>query len=164
MDGNELLQTLHLSEAEHSAFSSSKRQVGFLSPIICPATRFLPIRVANNFHCSAIGTSFFNHNYFWPAVAHALSATLSQQKSTKEDGYYATHASNALAKWTKRRWNLTAHSLRHTLRDRLRAAEVPLEAINQIGGWSSVSSIGSSYGKGYTVDHLRQYMDRIAIK
>ena len=28
----------------------------------------------------------------------------------KEDGCYATHASNALAKWTKRRWNLTAHT------------------------------------------------------
>ena len=81
----------------------------------------------------------------------------------KEDGCYATHASNALAKWTKRRWGLTAHSLRHTFRDRLRAAEVPLEAIDQIGGWSSTSSIGSSYGKGYTVDHLRRYMDQVAI-
>ena len=81
----------------------------------------------------------------------------------KEDGCYATHASNALAKWTKRRWGLTAHSLRHTMRDRLRAAEVPLEAIDQIGGWSSVSNIGSRYGQGYSVEHLRQYMDRIAI-
>jgi len=81
----------------------------------------------------------------------------------KEDGCYATHASNALAKWTKRRWNLTAHSLRHTFRDRLRAAEVPLEAIDQIGGWSSVSNIGSSYGKGYTVEHLRRYMEQVAI-
>ncbi len=81
----------------------------------------------------------------------------------KEDGCYATHASNALPKWTKRRWGLTAHSLRHTFRDRLRAAEVPLEAIDQIGGWSSVSSIGSSYGKGYTVDHLRRYMNQVAI-
>jgi hypothetical protein len=56
VDGSELLQIAHLSEAEHSAFSSSKRQVGILSPIIYPATRFLPIRVANNFHCSAVGT------------------------------------------------------------------------------------------------------------
>ena len=82
----------------------------------------------------------------------------------KEDGCYATHASNALAKWTKRRWGMTAHSLRHTMRDRLRASEVPLEAIDQIGGWSSVSNIGSRYGQGYSVDHLRQYMDRIAIQ
>ena len=34
MDGSELLQTSHLSKAEHSAFSSSKRQVGILSPIM----------------------------------------------------------------------------------------------------------------------------------
>ena len=59
---------------------------------------------------------------------------------------------------------MTAHSLRHTFRDRLRAAEVPLEAIDQLGGWSSVSNIGSRYGQGYSVEHLRQYMDRIAIK
>jgi integrase len=82
----------------------------------------------------------------------------------KDDGCYATHASNALAKWTKRRWGMTAHSLRHTFRDRLRAAEVPLEAIDQLGGWSSVSNIGSRYGQGYSVEHLRRYMDLIAIK
>ena len=79
----------------------------------------------------------------------------------KEDGCYATHASNALAKWTKARWGLTAHSLRHTFRDRLRAAEVPLEAIDQLGGWSSVSSVGSKYGKGYSLEHLREFMGRI---
>jgi hypothetical protein len=74
VDGSELLQTSHLSKAEHSAFSSSKRQVGILSPIVRPAARFLPIRVANNFHCSAIGTSFVRHNYFWPAIAlHCFS-------------------------------------------------------------------------------------------
>ena len=81
----------------------------------------------------------------------------------KEDGCYATHASNALAKWTKRRWGMTAHSLRHSFRDRLRAAEVPLEAIDQLDGWSSVSNIGSKYGMGYSVEHLREYLERIAI-
>mgnify|MGYP001024989106 FL=1 len=81
----------------------------------------------------------------------------------KDDGCYATHASNAIAKWTKRRWGMTAHSLRHTFRDRLRAVEVPLEAIDQLGGWSSVSNIGSRYGQGYSVEHLRKYVDRIAI-
>lgn len=81
----------------------------------------------------------------------------------KEDGCYATHASNALAKWMKRRWGMTAHSLRHTFRDRLRAAEVPLEAIDQLGGWSSVGGVGTRYGRGYSVRHLRQYIDRIAI-
>jgi hypothetical protein len=40
---------------------------------------------------------------------------------------------------------------------------VPLEAIDQIGGWSSVSNIGSSYGKGYSVEHLRKYFDKIGL-
>ena len=81
----------------------------------------------------------------------------------KENGCYATHASNALAKWTKRRWGMTAHSLRHTFRDRLRAVEAPLEAIDQLGGWSSVKTIGSSYGRGYSVEHLRRYLDAISL-
>ena len=110
-----------------------------------------------------------------PLAGHALDAVrLVMAKANgsdwlfpqyiKEDGCYATHASNALAKWTKRRWGMTAHSLRHTMRDRLRAAEVPLEAIDQLGGWSSVGGVGSRYGQGYSVEHLRQYMDRIAIR
>ena len=82
----------------------------------------------------------------------------------KDNGCYATHASNALAKWTKRRWGLTAHSLRHTFRDRLRATEVPMEAIDQMGGWSSIASIGSKYGQGYSTEHLRKYLNRITIK
>ena len=81
----------------------------------------------------------------------------------KEDGCYATHASNALAKLTKRRWGMTAHSLRHTFRDRLRASEVPLDAIDQSGGWSSVSTIGSGYGRGYSIEHLSRYIDLISV-
>ena len=45
-----------------------------------------------------------------------------------------------------------------------KTVEVPLEAIDQLGGWSSVSNIGSRYGQGYSVEHLRRYIDRIAIK
>ena len=82
----------------------------------------------------------------------------------KPDGCYATHASNTLAKWTKRRWGLTAHSLRHTFRDRLRAIEAPLEAIDQLGGWSSISTIGSKYGQGYSIDHLKKYVAAIEIR
>ena len=50
------------------------------------------------------------------------------------------------------------------MRDRLRASEVPLEAIDQIGGWSSVGGVDSRYGQGYSVDHLREYMHRIVIR
>ena len=62
----------------------------------------------------------------------------------------ADHASATLGKWLKKDFNgLTAHCLRHTFKDRLRAVECPLEIIDQIGGWSSISSIGSSYWMGY---------------
>ena len=80
----------------------------------------------------------------------------------KEGKCYATHASNAVNKWLKRDFGgLTAHSLRHTFRDRLRAAAVPLEAIDQIGGWKSIGGIGSGYGQGYSADHLKKYIERI---
>ena len=57
----------------------------------------------------------------------------------------------------------TEHSLRHTFKDRLRAVETPLKALDQLGGWSSVKTIGSSYGRGYSLEHLRRYLDMIAI-
>ena len=107
-----------------------------------------------------------------PTACFALTRVLQHSKDDewvypryiKEDRCYATHASNALAKWTKKRWDMTAHSLRHTFRDRLRACDVPLEAIDQLGGWSSVGGVGARYGQGYSVGHLRQYIDRIAIR
>ena len=68
---------------------------------------------------------------------------------------YATHASNAVNKWLKKDFDgLTAHCLRHTFRDRLRAVECPMDLIDQIGGWKSVSSIGNSYGEGYNLDQI----------
>ena len=71
---------------------------------------------------------------------------------------YATHASNALNQWLKKDFNgLTAHCLRHTFRDRLRAVECPMDIIDQIGGWKSVSSIGNSYGTGYPMFKLRAW-------
>ena len=77
---------------------------------------------------------------------------------------YATHASNALNKWLKKDFNgLTAHCLRHTFRDRLRALECPMDMIDQIGGWKSVSSIGNSYGQGYGHDAIRKQMTMITL-
>ena len=60
----------------------------------------------------------------------------------------APHASAAVGKWLKKDFGLTAHSLRHTFRDRLRVTGCPLELIDQIGGWSSIGTIGSKYGQG----------------
>jgi integrase len=78
---------------------------------------------------------------------------------------YATHASNALNKWLKKDFDgLTAHCLRHTFRDRLRAVECPMDLIDQIGGWRSISSIGNSYGEGYAIKSFTQWLDGIKME
>ncbi len=71
----------------------------------------------------------------------------------------ANSASAALNKWLKPRVSEDAvvHSLRHSMRDRLRAVECPSDIIDQIGGWSS-SSVGPSYGKGYELPVLANWM------
>ena len=51
--------------------------------------------------------------------------------------------------------DLTAHSLRHTFRDRLRAVECPMDMIDQIGGWRSVGGVGVRYGEGYSLEQKR---------
>ena len=76
----------------------------------------------------------------------------------KDERCRATHASNALGKWLKREFGLTAHSLRHTFRDRLRASGCPLEMIDQIGGWSSIGSIGSKYGHGFDTHMIKKQL------
>jgi integrase len=104
-----------------------------------------------------------------PLVGYAKTAM--EQALTDSDEKYlfprymkagkckAAHASAALGKWLKKEFNgLTAHCLRHTFRDRLRAVECPLEIIDQIGGWSSISSIGSSYGMGYDLKTIKKYL------
>jgi len=74
----------------------------------------------------------------------------------------ADHASAALGKWLKNDFNgLTAHCLRHTFRDRLRALECPMYMIDQIGGWKSVSSIGNSYGRGHQTEKIFEFIRRL---
>jgi integrase len=74
---------------------------------------------------------------------------------------YATHASNAVNKWLKRDFaGLTAHSLRHTFRDRLRALECLTDMIEQLGGWSSVDGVGARHGQGYDLGQLRVLLAR----
>ena len=50
----------------------------------------------------------------------------------------ANSASAALNKWLKVHvsGDVVVHSLRHAMRDRLRAVECPADIIDQIGGWS----------------------------
>ena len=76
----------------------------------------------------------------------------------------ADFASAALNSWLKKTFNcLTGHCLRHTMRDRLRAIECPLELIDQIGGWNLVSSAGARYGNGYSLAILAQTLSKVQI-
>tara|TARA_B110000208_G_C11594377_1_gene367518 strand:+ start:236 stop:625 length:390 start_codon:yes stop_codon:yes gene_type:complete len=76
----------------------------------------------------------------------------------------ADHASAALGKWLKKDFDgLTAYCLRHTFRDRLRAVECPSELTDQIGGWSTIQTIGSNYGKGYDIRSIKKFLYKILI-
>ncbi|MDB0044600.1 tyrosine-type recombinase/integrase [Planktomarina temperata] len=109
-----------------------------------------------------------------PLVGYAKLA-MEQSLKQGEDTYlfpryirdgkcHATHASNALNIWLKKDFDgLTAHCLRHTFRDRLRALECPLDLLDQIGGWSSINSAGSSYGQGFNLEIVTKYVLRSCI-
>ena len=73
----------------------------------------------------------------------------------------ANSASAALNKWLKVHVSrdVVVHSLRHAMRDRLRAVECPTDIIDQIGGWSR-KGVGESYGRGYQVEQLWGWMAR----
>ena len=74
----------------------------------------------------------------------------------------ANSASAALNKWMKTIIgdDYVIHGLRHSLRDRLRAAECPSDIIDAIGGWTT-SGVGHGYGNGYSVDILAKWMRKI---
>jgi integrase len=55
----------------------------------------------------------------------------------------------------------SVHSLRHSLRDRLRSVECPSDVVDQIGGWSTTSSVGNSYGTGYPLSVLHKWLLKI---
>jgi integrase len=73
-------------------------------------------------------------------------------------------ASAAVNKWLKSVVGSKSviHSLRHSLRDRLREVEAPSEMIDQIGGWS-LKSVGQNYGDGYKLAHMNDWMCKICI-
>ena len=72
----------------------------------------------------------------------------------------ANSASAALNKWLKDvvSEKATMHSFRHSMRDRLRGVECPTEIADQIGGWSSSSNIGQSYGSGYSLEKTHKWL------
>jgi integrase len=74
-------------------------------------------------------------------------------------------ASAAVNKWLKSIVGSQSviHSLRHSLRDRLREVEAPSDMIDQIGGWS-LKTVGQNYGDGYKLQHCEGWMSKIALE
>ena len=71
----------------------------------------------------------------------------------------ANSASAALNKWLKTKigQGYTIHSLRHSMRDRLRAVECPSEVIDQSGGWRT-QGMSASDGSGYPHVVLQKWL------
>jgi len=71
----------------------------------------------------------------------------------------ANSASAAINKWIKTQVtaSVSVHSLRHSMRDRLRAIQCPTEIIDACGGWRT-DSVGSRYGAGYPIEVLQEWM------
>ncbi|TCM84587.1 tyrosine-type recombinase/integrase [Rhodovulum steppense] len=81
----------------------------------------------------------------------------------RDDHFAATHASNTLNKAIKQLApGQTCHCFRHTMRDRLRSVEAPLDLIDQVGGWTTRLGTGATYGRGYSVAHMRTWMEKVA--
>lgn len=114
-----------------------------------------------------------------PLVGNALWAAeraLSARRSTADGSPWlfpryasdkeikATHASNTLNKWLRSLAGVssdkTTHCFRHAMRDRLRAAQVPHDIQEAIGGWGTRTT-GQGYGNGYPLQVLAEHMHKI---
>ena len=81
---------------------------------------------------------------------------------TTEEACNAASASAALNKWMKPHVpeDCVVHSFRHSMRDRLRAVQCPFDIVDRIGGWTT-AGIGNSYGAGYDLPVLHEWMRKI---
>jgi len=147
--------------------------LGMLKSDVTTADDLLIINIQEN-ECRGLKTE--NSNRSLPIVSDYAREALQRLLEAKTDSPYLfpryascgylnnTGASATLCKYLKKSFEgKTTHCLRHSLRDRLRDCEVPLEAIDQIGGWSSVGGVGTNYGRGYSMPKLAEYLRRIAI-
>ena len=75
----------------------------------------------------------------------------------------ANSASGGLNKWLHQYVpdNCVIHSFRHSLRDRLRAVECPVDIVDAIGGWKT-SGVGHGYGNGYPLEVLEKWVNAMA--
>ena len=74
----------------------------------------------------------------------------------------ANSASAAINKWLKPRVpeGCVIHSVRHSMRDRLRAVECPSDIIDAIGGWTT-TGVGQRYGLGQPLDVKAKWIDKL---
>ena len=147
--------------------------LGLMKSDVVHAEDLLVINIQEN-ECRGLKTE--NSKRSLPIVSETARQALQRLLEAKTDSPYLfpryascgylnnTGASATLCKYLKKSFDgKTTHCLRHSLRDRLRDSEVPLEAIDQIGGWSSVGGVGTNYGRGYSVPKLAEYLRRISI-
>jgi integrase len=80
----------------------------------------------------------------------------------KTDQTNSNSASAALNKWVKPYLldGCSVHSLRHAMRDRMRAIECPSDIVDQIGGWTT-QGVGHGYGDGYPLEVLHRWMTKL---
>ena len=109
-----------------------------------------------------------------PLIGSALWAA--QRLMTSNDSTFAfpsfcngqvlksNSASAMLNKWLKLKIGeqYVIHSLRHSLRDRLRAVDCPSEVADALGGWSA-KTVGQSYGTGHNLQSLDKWMRLIEL-
>ena len=102
----------------------------------------------------------------WAAqqLTKAMTSTYCFPRYCNEEACNSNSASAAINKWIKTIAGPDAviHGLRHSFRDRLREVEAPVDLIDQLGGWST-QSVGQTYGNGYPLVNLREWMLRIPI-
>jgi integrase len=95
-------------------------------------------------------------------LKYANSSEFAFPRYNRQKYTNANSASAALNKWLKGYVSKgqSIHSLRHSIRDRLREVDCPSEVIDQIGGWTR-SSVGDSYGEGYSLSKMNKYLKEI---
>ena len=175
-----------LKQGYDTALSSGK-QTWLLMPLLgetgCRLAEVVGLRVADVGHENdlihirpnlARRLKTKNSERTLPLVGYARVAMKQAFKGSDEEWLFprymrdgkcrASYASITLNKWLKRDFGgLTAHCLIHTMRDRLRAVECPMDMTDQIGGWKSVSGVGVGYGQGYQVNQIKEIMGKVAI-
>ena len=75
----------------------------------------------------------------------------------------ATHASGALASWIRRLpLEHTAHDLRHTMADRLKAIQCPKDIRYAIDGHAA-QDVGDTYGTGYGLKVKAEWLEKVVV-